>query len=103
MKFVHGRTLQKVVEEYHAADPRGAFARSEPVPPAPDLLSLCQTVAYAHSRACCTGDLKPEQRHDGPYGETLLLELGASAKVWVNRRAPPSRAMLVCPTCSKRP
>ena len=36
MKFVNGRTLQKVIEEYHQADQAKAAARGRAVPPAPD-------------------------------------------------------------------
>jgi serine/threonine protein kinase/tetratricopeptide (TPR) repeat protein len=84
MKFVRGRTLQKVIDDYHAGR---AGRRSNSPPNAGDLeverfrllqifLSLCQTVGYAHSRGVLHRDLKPENVMLGPYGETLLLDWG---------------------------
>jgi tetratricopeptide (TPR) repeat protein/predicted Ser/Thr protein kinase len=76
MKFVHGRTLQNVIEEYHAADPRRSLREVEQFRLLQIFLSLCQTVAYAHSRGVLHRDLKPDNVMIGPYGETLLLDWG---------------------------
>ena len=76
MKFVNGRTLQKVIEEYHQADPAKSPREVEQFRLLQIFLSLCQTVAYAHSRGVLHRDLKPENVMIGPYGETLLLDWG---------------------------
>jgi len=75
MKFVQGRTLQKIIEDHHARPGR----RTDDVENFRLLqifLSLCQTVAYAHSRGVLHRDLKPENVMLGAFGETILLDWG---------------------------
>src|SRR5581483_10894829 len=76
MKFVHGRTLQKVIDDYHAAKAKTGEREVEQFRLLQIFISLCQTVAYAHSRGVLHRDLKPENVMLGPYGETMLLDWG---------------------------
>jgi serine/threonine protein kinase/regulator of sirC expression with transglutaminase-like and TPR domain len=76
MKFVQGRTLQKVVEEFHARKLTGGALEVEQLRLLQMFLALCQTVAYAHSRGVLHRDLKPENVMLGPFGETILLDWG---------------------------
>jgi len=76
MKFVQGRTLKRVVEEFHAKGLTGGARELEQVRLLQMFHSLCQTVAYAHSRGVLHRDLKPENVMLGPYGETILLDWG---------------------------
>lgn len=76
MKFVQGRTLKRVVEDFHAAGLTGGARELEQVRLLQMFHSLCQTVAYAHSRGVLHRDLKPENVMLGPYGETVLLDWG---------------------------
>jgi tRNA A-37 threonylcarbamoyl transferase component Bud32/predicted Zn-dependent protease len=73
MKFVHGRTLTAAVKEYHESKTgrEVQLLRLLEV-----FVSLCQTVAYAHSRGVLHRDLKPDNVMLGPYGETLVLDWG---------------------------
>ena len=76
MKFVQGRTLQKVIEEFHARKLTGGALEVEQLRLLQMFLSLCQTVGYAHSRGVLHRDLKPENVMLGPFGETILLDWG---------------------------
>jgi tetratricopeptide (TPR) repeat protein len=76
MKFVRGRTLQKAIAEFHAAKHAPGAREVEQFKLLEIFLSLCQTVAYAHSRSVLHRDLKPENVIVGPFGETLLLDWG---------------------------
>jgi eukaryotic-like serine/threonine-protein kinase len=55
MKFVHGKTLQKVIKEYHKAQMPPGAREVEQLRLLNILVSLCQTVAYAHSRGVLPG------------------------------------------------
>src|SRR5205085_5565041 len=90
MKFVQGRTLQKIIEDHHAR-PGGGGSDVEQFRLLQIFLSLCQTVAYAHSHGVLHRDLKPENVMLGPYGETILLDWGI-AKVMGQPDAPAPEA-----------
>lgn len=76
MKFVQGRTLQTIVEEFHAGTLDDGARELEQLRLLQIFVSLCQTVGYAHSRGVLHRDLKPENVMLGPYGETIVLDWG---------------------------
>jgi tetratricopeptide (TPR) repeat protein len=95
MKFVHGRTLKKVIQAYHESLAKGgADVEVEELRLMQHFISLCQTVAYAHSKGVLHRDLKPENVMLGPFGETLLLDWGI-AKVLGRPEAAPTDATYV--------
>jgi tetratricopeptide (TPR) repeat protein len=77
MKFVHGRTLEKAIKEYHSDKPASDVPREvQQLRLLEVFVDLCQTVAYAHSRGVLHRDLKPDNVMLGEYGETLVLDWG---------------------------
>jgi serine/threonine protein kinase len=90
MKFVRGRTLQKVAQEFHEKAEDAKDREVEQFRLLQIFISLCQTVAYAHSRGVLHRDLKPENVMLGPYGETLLLDWGIAKVLGKSEDAPAS-------------
>jgi WD40 repeat protein len=78
MRFIHGATLREAAEQHHSpAGPDGPAARNvEFQRLLRAFVTVCETVAYAHSRGVVHRDLKPDNVMLGPYGETLVLDWG---------------------------
>jgi PAS domain S-box-containing protein len=84
MKFIDGRTLEEAIAAYHRHPTPLAFR---------DLLQhfgdVCQTIAFAHSRAILHRDLKPRNIMIGDFGETLVLDWGLAKQVKPAGDTPP--------------
>ena len=76
MKFVQGRTLKKVIQEFHAKKLTGGAREVEQLKLLQMFLSLCQTVGYAHSRGVLHRDLKPDNVMLGPFRRDDPARLG---------------------------
>jgi serine/threonine protein kinase len=79
MRFIRGETFFEAAARFHAGAPpgRGPAWRS---PAFQQLLqrflSVCNTIAYAHSRGVLHRDLKPANILLGEYGETIVVDWG---------------------------
>lgn len=78
MPYVEGDTLKQVLRDARKHDKQGI--KAEQAGSIPSLmrvfLSICQAVAYAHSKSVLHRDLKLENIIIGKYGEVLILDWG---------------------------
>ncbi len=76
MRFVQGRTLREAIADYYTRRSKGMATPLEWNALLEAFVSVCQTLAYAHSRGVLHRDLKPHNIVLGDYGEVLVLDWG---------------------------
>lgn len=68
MRRIHGRTLEEAITSAGGLDGRLRLVGH--------FVSLCEAMAYAHSRGVVHRDLKPRNVMVGEFGETVVLDWG---------------------------
>ncbi len=88
MRFLRGRTLREVIAEFHAqrladASPlvTGAFVHLLGY-----FASICNTMAFAHSRQVIHRDLKGDNVIIGDFGEVVVLDWGLAKQLDADAR-----------------
>src|SRR5258706_10940777 len=76
MKFVHGTTLKRAIQDFHSPELRARRRQVEMHRLLNIFIDLCHAIAYAHSRGVIHRDIKPENVMLGEYGETVVLDWG---------------------------
>lgn len=87
MRLIRGVSLDAKINEFHQA--KKHFTSSEFRQLLTQFITVCNTVAYAHSKQILHRDLKPANVMVGDYGETLVVDWGL-ARGWEQDSAPAS-------------
>jgi WD40 repeat protein len=100
MRLVNGQSLEEAIQEFHrrvTQDRR--FFGVEFQKLLRRYLSVCETVAYAHSRGIIHRDLKPANILLGPFGETLVVDWGLARAMYAGGPQPDGRAAARLASC----
>jgi len=81
MRFVKGRTLTEVARAFHRQCGRGAYEPLGLVNLLTAFVSICNTIAYAHSHGIVHRDLKGENIVLGDFGEVIVLDWGLAKRL----------------------
>ncbi len=78
MRLIRGVDLEHAIDAFHQSVRTGKLNYDGPElrTLVRHLVSVCHTIAYAHSRGVLHRDLKPANIMLGPYGETLVVDWG---------------------------
>lgn len=84
MPFVEGKTLKQILLHAYQLEKKGIKTDQidSSIPSLiPTFLSICQAIAYSHSKNVLHRDIKPENIIVGTYGEVLILDWGLAKQL----------------------
>jgi PAS domain S-box-containing protein len=81
MRFVKGRTLSEAARLWHQSRIHAQAETVNFVPLVNAFVTVCNTIAYAHSRGVIHRDLKGENVVLGDFGEVVVLDWGLAKLV----------------------
>ncbi len=99
MRFVRGRTLSEAARGWHRTGTRTQAGMLGLVPLLNAFVTVCNTVAYAHSEGVIHRDLKGENVVLGDFGEVVVLDWGL-AKLVDRVQAEPDDPLVVVDSAS---
>jgi PAS domain S-box-containing protein len=81
MRFIEGRTLSEAARNYHKRRVAGQVESIELLSLLNAFVTVCNTIAYAHSRGIIHRDLKGQNVVLGDFGEVVVLDWGLAKLV----------------------
>ena len=81
MRFVNGRTLNEGTSKFHAKRAAGESDSFEFLTLVNAFVTVCNTIAYAHSRGVLHRDLKGQNVILGDFGEVVVLDWGLAKRM----------------------
>ncbi|HET7696557.1 MAG TPA: PAS domain S-box protein [Vicinamibacterales bacterium] len=81
MRFVKGRTLSEAARAWHQTRRQAQGEMLDLLPLLNAFITVCNTIAYAHSRRVIHRDLKGENVVMGDFGEVVVLDWGLAKLV----------------------
>ncbi len=89
MRFVQGDTLRAIIRDFHeSSSTKQEWSSLEGTRILRSFVTVCETIAYAHSKNVIHRDLKSSNVMIGAFGETLVLDWGL-AKLLTEPEDPP--------------
>jgi len=76
MRFVQGETLRTVIRDFHVSHSKQDWSSLDGIRILRSFVTVCETIAYAHSKNVIHRDLKSSNVMIGAFGETLVLDWG---------------------------
>jgi serine/threonine-protein kinase len=76
MRFIGGQTLEEAIDEFHQSTGSPSARNHALRTLIKRLVSVCNTIAYAHSRGVIHRDIKPKNIMLGKFDETLVVDWG---------------------------